>query len=90
MLFADCLLKRWLVLPAFMCSLVLGCSHKAPPAAALAPTAQSDDSGSNNPDPCSLLEPKEVEAVLGAPLAVPPFEPVRTASPMRMVNNAPT
>jgi hypothetical protein len=30
----------------------------------------------NHNDPCSLLEPKEVEAVLGTPLATPPYRSV--------------
>ncbi|HEY7290181.1 MAG TPA: hypothetical protein VH583_10120 [Vicinamibacterales bacterium] len=33
----------------------------------------SSPSSSGPQDPCALLEPKEVEEVLGAPLAVPPF-----------------
>lgn len=37
------------------------------------PFAQSASSEPDQNDPCSLLEPKEVEAALGAPLAVPPY-----------------
>ena len=74
MLFADCLLRRWALLPACMCALILGCSHKSPPAdAALVQTESRDDSESEGADPCSLLEPKEVEAVLGAALGAPPY-----------------
>ena len=55
-----------------------GCSHKQePPAAAVPPpfatSASSDDDSDETRDPCSLLDPKEVEAVLGEPLAVAPF-----------------
>jgi hypothetical protein len=37
------------------------------------PFAQSSSSEPDENDPCSLLDPKEVEAALGAPLAVPPY-----------------
>ena len=64
--------------------LLVGCGHKAPvsgttpgsaPAAGGAgpPMASSDSAKFDFDDPCNLLEPKEVEAVLGAPLAVAPF-----------------
>ncbi|HVN46969.1 MAG TPA: hypothetical protein VMT66_17200 [Steroidobacteraceae bacterium] len=43
-------------------------SAKAPP-----PFASSREEIYDPQDPCNLLEPKEVEAVLGAPLAVPPY-----------------
>jgi hypothetical protein len=51
----------------------IACSRSSPP-----PTEHSGGSashaGSRGPkDHCSLLEPKEVEAALGAPLATPPF-----------------
>jgi hypothetical protein len=36
-------------------------------------TATSSSGSVGAEDPCSLLEPKEVEALLGGPLAVPPF-----------------
>lgn len=35
--------------------------------------AQNETSEPHQNDPCSLLEPKEVETVLGAPLGTPPF-----------------
>jgi hypothetical protein len=35
--------------------------------------AQSDSDQNDQDDPCALLEPKEVEAVLGAPLGTPPY-----------------
>lgn len=52
-----------------------GCSGKAPPDthSAAPPMAQNETSGPHENDPCSLLEPKEVETVLGAPLGTPPF-----------------
>jgi hypothetical protein len=40
--------------------------------AASSPPVQQSDSDESN-DPCALLEPKEVEAVLGGPLGTPPF-----------------
>jgi hypothetical protein len=62
-------------------ALLLGCSSKTPapgaaPTAAQSgapPFAQGDSENFDTDDPCSLLEPKEVEAVLGAPLGTPPF-----------------
>ena len=63
-------------MPALLSVMILpGCHGKAPPsgAAALAPAATQADAEDGATDPCSLLDPKEVEAVLGAPLAVPPF-----------------
>jgi len=62
--------------------LTLGCSSKAPApgptagagASGAPPMAQTaSDEADDNDDPCSLPEPKEVEAVLGAPLGAPPF-----------------
>jgi hypothetical protein len=58
---------------------LFGCARPAPPQhdtshANSASTASASSSESVGPEePCSLLEPREVEAVLGAPLAVPPF-----------------
>lgn len=57
------------------------CSKPAPPAASPAPSASvadthetvADDEDVKEGDACSLLEPKEVEAVLGQPLGTPPF-----------------
>jgi len=59
-------------------SALLGCSNKSPPTptggSSAPPFAKSTvGEHSDKQDPCSLLDPKEVEAVLGAPLAVPPF-----------------
>ncbi len=53
------------------------------PAASVADTHETvaDDEEAKEGDPCSLLEPKEVEAVLGQPLGTPPF--VDTASDAR-------
>ena len=64
-----------------LAGLLAGCSSKAPAPAATAaadqsaapPFAQGDSEDFDTDDPCSLLEPKEVEAVLGAPLGTPPF-----------------
>jgi hypothetical protein len=59
------------------CIAIAGCSSKpnsgpvdttAPP-----PMAQSNSDESDQDDPCSLVEPKEAEAVLGAPLGTPPY-----------------
>jgi hypothetical protein len=57
------------------CVALVGCSSKtaSDTHSAAPPMAQSDTSGPHGNDPCSLLEPKEVEAVLGAPLGTPPF-----------------
>ncbi|MBS0578013.1 MAG: hypothetical protein JSR36_01975 [Proteobacteria bacterium] len=60
---------------------VLGaCSHKqeAPRGSAAPPpppfaSSNAEEESSDAQDPCRLLDPKEVEAVLGEPLAVPPF-----------------
>jgi hypothetical protein len=69
------------LLTAMFAVLAVGCgsktADKAAPESKLgsqqAPIAQRGSDESPNDDPCSLLEPKEVEAVLGAPLAVPPY-----------------
>lgn len=64
---------------ALLGAALLGCS-KSPPATpastgappppfAKGPTEETFD----KQDPCNLLEPKEVEAVLGVPLATPPY-----------------
>jgi hypothetical protein len=51
--------------------LLSGCSSRTPPAGESDATASA--ASSDNHDPCSLLDAKEVEAALGAPLATPPF-----------------
>ncbi len=63
--------------------LTTACSGKAPSPASQASAANSASKGApisesstdeyDYDDPCSLLEPAEVEAVLGAKLATPPF-----------------
>lgn len=63
---------------AVLMSVLAGCSphNKPPPISSGAPPppfAKSEFHQYSKEDPCNLLEPKEVEAVLGAPLAVPPF-----------------
>jgi hypothetical protein len=64
-------------LAALIGGALLGCSHKAAPASAQAPppfaTSPVAEENFDKQDPCNLLDPKEVEAVLGAPLAVPPY-----------------
>ena len=70
---------------ALVCGALLGCSHKsAPPTGSKSPSsppfASSDSGDYAKDDPCSLLEPKEVEAVLGAPLAVPPYRGANAAA----------
>ncbi len=61
----------------WMACLTLGaCSSKHatnPMDAAPPPMAQGSSDQNDQDDPCSLLEPKEVEAVLGAPLGTPPY-----------------
>lgn len=70
---------RAAILATLSGAVLLGCSHKQePPRAGTAPAAppfasSTDDESDDTRDPCGLLDPKEVEAVLGAPLAVPPF-----------------
>ncbi len=61
--------------PMFLVATLVGCHGKPPPSADLSATSTqaAADSGDDANDPCSLLLPKEAEAVLGAPLAVPPF-----------------
>lgn len=54
-------------------ALLPGCGHHSHSDTTV---ATGTDIGSESPgehDPCSLLEPKEAEEVLGAPLATPPF-----------------
>ena len=57
-------------LAALIGGALLGCSHKAAPASAQAPppfaTSPVAEENFDKQDPCNLLEPKEVEAVLGA------------------------
>lgn len=66
--------RPWLLLGVMLGTLALAaCSRHAPPRAAATGTSASDEDAGDNQDPCSLLDPKEVEAALGAPLATPPF-----------------
>jgi hypothetical protein len=59
------------------CIAIAGCSSKPVPSPADAtappPMAQSSSAESDQDDPCSLVEPKEAEAVFGAPLGTPPY-----------------
>ena len=59
------------------CIAMAGCSgkHASNPPGAMAPPpmAQNDSEENDQDDPCSLIEPKEAEAVLGAPLGTPPY-----------------
>lgn len=59
------------------CVAIAGCSGKptANPLDATAPPpmAQNTTDENDQDDPCSLIEPKEAEAVLGAPLGTPPY-----------------
>lgn len=73
--------RSWLLLTTVLGALALtACSsHHSPSAAAdsaqtssSAPAASDADS-SDEHDACGLLDPKEAEAALGAPLATPPF-----------------
>ncbi|HEY2809206.1 MAG TPA: hypothetical protein VGI91_10455 [Steroidobacteraceae bacterium] len=71
---------RATILATLSGAVLCGCSHKQPPpnTAAVPPpppfaSSSSEDEGDDTRDPCSLLDPKEVEAALGEPLAVPPF-----------------
>ena len=72
---------RFIVVATLLCGTLPGCSQKSPPAAATHPGAAPPPPFATSPsepsyekeDPCNLLDPKEVEAVLGAPLATPPF-----------------
>jgi hypothetical protein len=79
---AEC---RWIACAVLICGVLVSCSKNSStgPAVSSSPTptsagsappfAQSSDNEFNTQDPCSLLDPKEVEAVLGAPLAAPPY-----------------
>ena len=69
---------HWAAFAALMCGLFGGGSKHSSPVTPTAtgtapPFAQSSSSEPDQNDPCSLLDPKEVEAALGAPLAVPPY-----------------
>src|SRR5580765_3416060 len=72
---------RSIACAALACGALLGCSHKSEPASATTTGATPPPPFAKSPpeesyekeDPCNLLDPKEVEAVLGAPLAVPPY-----------------
>jgi hypothetical protein len=77
---------RRMAFTAFLVSVFLGCGNKSsPPPATTSITPSAGESIAppfakssefeqyDKQDPCSLLDPKEVEAVLGATLAVPPY-----------------
>lgn len=53
-------------------TLLAGCSHQSSSTPVMATTKTAAEPPAEQ-DPCSLLDPKEVEGVLGAPLATPPF-----------------
>jgi hypothetical protein len=53
-------------------TLLAGCSHRSSSTPVVATTKTAAEPPAEQ-DPCSLLDPKEVEGVLGAPLATPPF-----------------
>jgi hypothetical protein len=68
--------RRWSALAALACGVLVGCSQHSPPppsATVAPPFAKSSSDEFDHDDPCSLLDPKEVEAALGAPLAAPPY-----------------
>lgn len=67
--------RRWLLLTVALGALALtACSSRhSPPAAAESEPAASDTASTDDHDACGLLDPKEAEAALGAPLATPPF-----------------
>jgi len=64
-----------------LCALLAGCGGKPSPSADRVPAggtdqppmAQSDTDEFHHDDPCSLLDPKEVEAVFGGPLGTAPY-----------------
>jgi hypothetical protein len=63
------------------CILMAGCSKHpsgALTAATPPPMAVSDTEEDDQNDPCALIEPKEAEAVLGAPLGTPPYRASNT------------
>ncbi len=68
-----------LVLTALAALLLVGCGRKAPDAPGTGQVVADDSGGESSADsgtshdPCSLLQPKEVEAILGASLAGPPY-----------------
>src|SRR5512138_1569529 len=72
-------MKGWLVFVSLAALALFACGRAASPQndtshANSASSASASSSASvGREEPCSLLEPREVEAVLGAPLAVPPF-----------------
>jgi len=64
-----------------LCAVLAGCGGKPPAGAGTLsprssgepPIAQSDTDEFHHNDPCSLLDPKEVEAVFGGPLGTAPY-----------------
>jgi hypothetical protein len=64
-----------------LCAVLAGCSGKPSSGAGAVsagsseqpPVAQSDTDEFHHEDPCSLLDPKEVEAVFGGPLGTAPY-----------------
>lgn len=65
----------------FLCAVLAGCGGKSPSSntGKLAgtsdqpPMAQSDSTETDDNDPCSLLEPREVAAIFGGSLGTPPY-----------------
>jgi len=72
---------RGRIVAYFLCAVLAGCGGKPSPdtrstskgGSDQPPMAQSDSSEFHHDDPCSLPEPKEVEAVLGGPLGTAPY-----------------
>lgn len=65
-----------------LCAVLAACGGKTPPSSAAGapaggsdqpPMAQSDTTESDDNDPCSLLDPKEVSAIFGGSLGTPPY-----------------
>lgn len=66
------------LLGLLLCVLLAGCGSKTAPNTSTGgadnpPMAQSDTDEFHHDDPCSLLEPKEVEKAFGAALGTPPY-----------------